>query len=218
LKIADAALDTIDGTNNAKASEYFYYASPSYNAYMIRGTELSKAIRNVYGVYNDALARTESTPLATSYFKFSNDGKFAIGTGNAENISITYLSTFDTPNGVTGLTYNSDEQKYLKYVDGVPQTDANNNKQLAFDNVLILSTKITRISKDAITIDITCGGSGYYCNGGKYITIAWTYNADTAQIELTSTSGETLEMATGKTLVSIVSNGSGGIASLVELN
>jgi hypothetical protein len=222
LKISSAALDTIDGTNNTDAAEYFYYVSqglPSYNSYMINGSDIARAIRSVRGVYNNALARLNSSAASTSYFKFADDGKFTGGTGDSNKISITYLaSSFGTASGVTSLTYNSEDGKYYKFIDEAPQTDANNGKQLAFENVLILKTKTTRISRSVISIDITTGGSGYYCNGGKYITIYWTYNADTAQIELTSTSGETLEMATGKTLVSIVSNESVGIPSLVELN
>lgn len=220
LKISAAALDTIDGTNNAEAAEYFYYVSqglPSYNSYMINGSDIARAIRSVRGVYNNALARLNSSAAATSYFKFADDGKFTGGTGDSNKISITYLaSSFGSSSGVTSLTYNSADGKYYKFVDDVPQTDANNEKQLAFENVLILKTKTTRISSSVISIDITTGGSGYYCNGGKYITIYWTYNADTAQIALTSTSGEALEMATGKTLVSIVSNESVGVPSLVE--
>ena len=221
LKIASAALDTIDGTNNAAAAEYFFYMNhyslDEYNSYMIRGNDLADAIYAVRGVYNNTLARTTSSAEATSYFKFAENNYVFEGTGISENISITYVaSLLGNSTGVTTLTYNEDDGKYYKFVDGQAQTDANNGKQLAFENVLILNAKTTRISSNEVTIDITVGGTGYYCNDGKYITIYWTYNADTAQIELAYTSGETLEMAAGKTFVSIVSDGSGGVASLVE--
>lgn len=221
LKIASAALDTIDGTNNAAAAEYFYYMNhhslDEYNSYMIRGIDLAEAICAVRGVYNNALARTTSSAAATSFFKFADNNRSFEGTGISESVSITYIASLLGNNtGVTTLTYNEAEGKYYKFIDGQAQTDANNGKQLAFENILILNAKTTRISSNEVTIDITVGGSGYYCNGGKYITIYWTYNADTAQIELADTSGEALEMAAGKTFVSIVSDGSGGVASLVE--
>ncbi|MBO5110187.1 MAG: DUF3048 domain-containing protein [Clostridia bacterium] len=221
LKISGLQLDTLDGTNNAAAAEYFNYRSiglPSYNSYMISGSNLVTAIEKVRGYYNQANIRTTSSPFASSYFTFSADGTFAGGTGEAKNISITYMSTLKDPTNVTTLTYDESTGTYLKYVDGVAQVDALNDVQLAFENVLILSAKTTRISSTALTIDMTSGGSGTYCNGGERISITWTYDAESGQPILTTTAGEPLEMATGKTHISIVSDGNGGVASLIDYN
>ena len=104
----------------------------------------------------------------------------------------------------------------MKSVDGVAQIDALDNTQLAFENVLILRVKTSRVSSSDITMDLTAGGSGFYCNGGARVSISWSYNTETAQIEIKASSDEALKMATGKTFVSIVSDSTGGITSDVS--
>lgn len=98
--------------------------------------------------------------------------------------------TFTASGGDTALVksvsfgYNEESGKYARYEGFRPHTDSETGEQLEFSNVLALLTDVKYIDGDSdenpLTVDIGVYGSGtgYYFNGGKYVSVIWVNTAD----------------------------------------
>ena len=193
-----------------------------YNTYMISGSDIVKGILQVRNSFTNAGIRDHGPVAASSYFSFTKESPISSSInyvepiGTAKQVTIKYVVKNDgTSENVTTLKYDAATNTYLKYIDDVAQTDALNDTQLAFENVLILSTTIMKRNQTAnapLAIDLTSGGSGFYCNNGKYIKIQWEYDFATAQFVIKYSytvqdvrKTEILRLDEGKTFVSIIS-------------
>ena len=92
------------------------------------------------------------------------------------------------------------------YMDTV---DENNERQLAFDNVVVLFTDIHTYpgheANDLQYAEYSWGGVGYYCYGGHIEKIRWTKGTDLEALQLWNYDmTENLQVNTGKSYVAVV--------------
>ena len=161
----------------------------------------------------------------TEYTDAEHVGKYI--TSNDVDTSRTYNSTFfnfvdyrEAPRQVNGddaaqvtivhsenyrtrFTYDSSLGDYMDTVD------ENNERQLAFDNVVVLFTDIHTYpgheAQDLQYAEYSWGGVGYYCYGGHIEKIRWTKGTDLEALQLWNYDmTENLQVNTGKSYVAVV--------------
>ena len=132
---------------------------------------------------------------------------------SAVSIDVVHSSTYRTY-----FEYDASSGKYLMSQYSArtgqisPSVDANNNEQLAFDNVILVLADIETHpnyvgnSYDIQDVDYSSGGVGYYFYGGRVESIRW--QKPTPQSVMTSTDGAgheiPVEINPGKTYLGIV--------------
>ena len=132
---------------------------------------------------------------------------------SAVSIDVVHSSTYRTY-----FTYDAASGKYLMSQYSArtgsidPSVDANNNEQLAFDNVILVLADIhthpnyVGNSYDIQDVDYAAGGVGYYFYGGRVESIRW--QKPTPQSVMTFTDGAgyeiPVEINPGKTYLGIV--------------
>jgi len=114
------------------------------------------------------------------------------------NSKSTFFSYSDTSNRYTVRQYSRD----LIDTVGENETDI----ILSFTNVLVLQTDIQLGVNDAghSRVRTEGQGTGFYFNGGRYIEITWSREANKGYV-YKLTNGEPLELGIGKTYICIVS-------------
>lgn len=173
----------------------------------------------------------------TEYTDAEHVGKYI--TSNDVDTSRTYNSTFfnfvdyrEAPRQVNGddaaqvtivhsenyrtrFTYDSslDQYKMAQYYpqmgDYMDTVDENNERQLAFDNVVVLFTDIHTYpgheANDLQYAEYSWGGVGYYCYGGHIEKIRWTKGTDLEALQLWNYDmTKNLQVNTGKSYVAVV--------------
>lgn len=125
--------------------------------------------------------------------------------------------TFDE-NNATGFTYDEDSSTYqMLHADGAPQLDASNNKQAAFDNLLILfSSSSLRDDERTLDYDLTMGG-GVWLNGGHIWYITWTQGSDST-FAFYNADGKPLTIETGRSYIALVSSLTGQELQVLDSN
>lgn len=115
-----------------------------------------------------------------------------------------------------GFTYSAELGKYLKTShDGLPHVDANDNSQLAFDNVLLLRCN-SFIKPDGVHTEFDLsGGEGWWISGGKLQAIRWEKPATEEPIKFFDSQGNPITIKTGKTYLGFL-NGTAGENLLVD--
>lgn len=132
---------------------------------------------------------------------------------SAVSIDVVHSSTYRTY-----FEYDASSAKYLMSQYSArtgqisPSVDANNNEQLAFDNVILVLADIETHpnyvgnSYDIQDVDYSSGGVGYYFYGGRVEKIRW--QKPTPQSVMTFTDGAgyeiPVEINPGKTYLGIV--------------
>ncbi len=105
------------------------------------------------------------------------------------------------------LIYDAETDKYLRYqYGGYPHIDKNNDKQLSFDNVVIVLTDIHLIKGDAKNrhdVKTTGTGKGFFIAGGKSISVTWTKKTEDSPLILTDAEGNPVLYNRGQTFISI---------------
>lgn len=117
----------------------------------------------------------------------------------------------DLPFGHNGsqLDYDEASGTYLYSEYNMKHTDpANDNKQLAFTNVLIQCASHTQYDTNGYMqfniLDKT--GSGYYVTGGKAIPVTWSKGHDMSPTKFYDAAGNEITLNTGKTYIALVSD------------
>lgn len=100
-------------------------------------------------------------------------------------------------------------QYYPQMGDYMDTVDENNERQLAFDNVVVLFTDIHTYpgheAQDLQYAEYSWGGVGYYCYGGHVEKIRWTKGTDLEALQLWNYDmTENLQVNTGKSYVAVV--------------
>lgn len=100
-------------------------------------------------------------------------------------------------------------QYYPQMGDYMDTVDENNERQLAFDNVVVLFTDIHTYpgheANDLQYAEYSWGGVGYYCYGGHVEKIRWTKGTDLEALQLWNYDmTENLQVNTGKSYVAMV--------------
>lgn len=148
--------------------------------------------------------RTTVRDTFTSSFQFVdyNESPLDLGGSAAEKVTVTYNGIYKPY-----YTYDASTGLYKRFQFDAPHIDANNNEQLTFTNILILSLKhtFTGDEKGHMDVDSVGSGDGYYVSGGKYIPIKWSKASEDTPMVLTNTDGSQLLLNCGKTAVNIVS-------------
>lgn len=105
--------------------------------------------------------------------------------------------------------YNSATGKYLKWQHDKEHMDAACDKQLEFDNVIVLFANIDLIpgqDKGLVKVDYDKGGTGYYFTGGHYETFRWEKNDFMSNFRFIGNDGNDIEINVGKTHMGIIRN------------
>lgn len=110
-------------------------------------------------------------------------------------------------NGST-LKYNEATGTYDYYEYGEAHLDPqHDNKQLTFKNLLIQSCSFADLGEGYLVYNVidNSGNSGYYITNGKAVKVTWYKKSDTAPtVYINDSTGEEIELNTGKTYISIV--------------
>ena len=128
------------------------------------------------------------------------------GTPETDKVASAFTVSYAAQKS-TLFNYDNTDGLYYLIQHGNNYVDGNDNKPLAFTNVLILKTQISFIPgdyegrRDVIT---TGDGSGYFICGGKYADIKWSRTDDSSQFEYTLVDGSELSFGRGKTYICIV--------------
>ena len=106
----------------------------------------------------------------------------------ANTVSFKYSDYADV-----SFIYDESTGKYLKNAFGIPHMDALTNRQLSFDNVLVLFTDIHTYpgheAKDLQYVAYGDGGVGYYYNGGRFEEVRWLKGTDLDVLRIVSADG-----------------------------
>lgn len=159
--------------------------------------------------------RTESTAEKASPFAFVDYGSVdMLENGDAAlHIRIKHYNNYQ----IIDMVYDAENNVYLRYQnkteyvdDPIAHTDAETGEHLGFENVIILQcpTSPTNDDKSRLIIDTTTDegkyGTGYYCYGGRVISILWQKESESAQIKFYNTDHTELLINRGKTYISVL--------------
>ncbi len=110
----------------------------------------------------------------------------------------------------SGFSYHPESGTYLKTsYDNLPHIDANNQTQLAFDNIVLLRCESFLKPDDVHTDFNLSGGNGWWISGGKMQSIIWKKADPKQPLELFDTEGNKLNVRTGKTYLGFLSGTAG---------
>ncbi len=130
----------------------------------------------------------------------------------------TFIPTDSVANSVTFsfshytksmFVYDNESKKYKKFQNGSSHIDANNNRQIEVDNVIILVTSINRIANDSsgrVSVDLT-SGLGYYITNGNMQNISWTKENPDSNFVFKDNNGNIIKINKGKTWINIIPKG-----------
>ena len=112
--------------------------------------------------------------------------------------TIKYLSST-----ATTMKYVADRNCYNAFISGKEYTDGN-DKHIDFANVIILNVGNRVVdNKGHREMNLVGSGTGYFCNGGKYVEIKWERANRDDNFHYTLTDGTPLALGIGKTFISI---------------
>lgn len=159
------------------------------------------------GVEKKGYSMSGDTPMA---FSFVEPGSTASLSGDTVDKATVRFSGYTTAT----FDYDASTGKYLKGQYGEAHIDANNNTQVAVDNVLILFSPTSVIEGTYLTRYDLTEGSGYYLSGGKAQSLTWSKGSYDQPFVLEDESGATVQFNTGKTWVCVVPNSEKGSLKL----
>ena len=128
------------------------------------------------------------------------------------------LTVYMNRSKTTQFDYSEELGKYLVSEFGVGYVDANNNEQVAVDNVLVLYVKYTRIEGDEkgrLEAELT-SGKGYYAKGGRIIELSWSFSEEGGLI-LTHPDGRELRLTAGSSFICCIDSESGRIMASYDV-
>lgn len=107
------------------------------------------------------------------------------------------------------FTYQEDTGDYTMKQMGSNYTDANTDKKVHFENILVLETKVKTIdSYGRLSQDLEDkSGNGYFACNGRIIPICWSRDNATDPFCFTDTDGNPITLSVGRTYVAVVYKG-----------
>lgn len=150
---------------------------------------------------NAGNVRADHEDNFSMHLSFTEDA--APADGSAANVVTVPFSSYKT--GV--FTYDEELGKYLVSQYGESYTDGATGEQVSVENVLIIMTDVSAIegdSKGRLEVRMSGTGTGFFCNGGKYIPINWSREKTFSQYVFTTMDGAPLELGVGNSYVNIV--------------
>ena len=109
----------------------------------------------------------------------------------------------------TQITYDAENEKYLKFANNEPQIDGITGEQLEFDNVIILYTLINDRENDeanrkwleVLAEPETEWAVGYYLSKGGIHTIRWAKKDESSRLKFYDTDWNEIDINRGKTYI-----------------
>jgi hypothetical protein len=138
------------------------------------------------------------------HYQFSNT-EIDLGTQSG-SIDCTEIA-LPFPHNSSTLKYNESTSTYDYYEYGKAHTDAQHgNAQLTFKNLLIQNTTFSQLDDNGYLIYNAIGsGDAYYITDGKAVEVKWIKSGESDRtVYLDKTTGEEIELNTGKTYVALV--------------
>jgi hypothetical protein len=140
-------------------------------------------------------------------FKFNEKFTDMGGTNNTANYAwIPYSAGFSVE-----FIYNPDDKLYYRKQYGTAHIDGGNDRQLKFENVLVIFAEYTPFRGNATAIreghykcELTGEGYGFYINGGKYKTIRWKKDARESALNLFELNRSDLYLNPGKSFICVI--------------
>ena len=183
------------------------------------GARSGSSFREKNGLASEHTLYTTGEKLTAGFEKY----KFR--TEANENSSGTYFSFNDVDKDVeyenkctaleipmsgastTYFTFNTQTNKFVRYVNGASQKDIKTGKETAVDNVLVLYDTYSFFSDNYHLRASLTSGSGIYFSPEGYCNIKWSKGAATNKFTLTDENGNPFSLNAGKTWVSIAPAG-----------
>lgn len=128
-------------------------------------------------------------------------GDPAASTGSATEIAFDFSDYGDA-----AFRYDAETGRYLKSIYGAPQIDEGTGEQLAFNNLFVLFTTVTRKMDTELTDFDLSSGEGYYFTGGGYQKIRWEKGSPENPLTVFDEKGDKLKVAPGKSYIAVVSD------------
>ncbi len=149
----------------------------------------------------DKIGTLPVTGTLKPLFEFSTSQPVVPNGGNAAAFSFNFSNYADS-----AFAYDGASGTYLQSQFGIPHTDANNGAQLAFKNIIVLSSNVS-LKKDGFQLEFDLsGGDGWYVTDGKWMAIKWTKGEPDAPLVLKTTSGGKLSVNPGKSYIALIGN------------
>lgn len=123
---------------------------------------------------------------------------------SAKTVKVQFTMDNNTSTKDVTFTYDSASDKYIR--SQLPKEGTNiSGEELSFTNVVFLGVKVTRgkgTEEDPrmALIDVRGSGKGYYCYGGKMVSIRWSKTANGA-LRLMTENGAELTLSAGNTYI-----------------
>lgn len=206
-----------DINNLSGTSEYGSGGEQPGAEYFFRTTD-KKAPHNAYisadGITRACNALGYSLNIRPEYYNVKHF-TFADGVNTLDQ----YGDTAKTANSIdlskvfpytkSAFAYNPADGLYYKTLHGKPQTDALNNQQLSFANVIVQNTKWATVDAKGylgfINYDNT--EDGYYFTKGKAIHIRWAKYDDYKPTVYYDDFGNEIQLNEGRTYIAIAQKG-----------
>ncbi|MBR4875637.1 MAG: DUF3048 C-terminal domain-containing protein, partial [Clostridia bacterium] len=145
----------------------------------------------------------ETQPSAFNFTDTIENTPASVANGQAANkVTVTFSSSHQP-----WFEYNAEKGTWLRFQYGTAQMDAIQDQQIEVKNVIVLrmaTRDVPGSELKLIEITTTGTGSGYYFCDGKYVPITWQKDKYNSEIHYFDESGAPLELARGKTFVSVV--------------
>lgn len=192
------ATDHISGyfgrVNNGKSREFTEYILTGEIAKYTKQLDIETSYNEYYEGPHYRFA-TEANPVYLDE-KYEDFAKTA-----------TFIDLPFEHNG-SELEYHEDDGLYYYSEYGKPHLDPqNDNKQLAFKNVILQKTSYSQLDSNGYLI-FNCIGEGkaVYITNGKSINVTWTKSSDTEPTRYYDGMGDEIKLNTGKTYVALVAD------------
>lgn len=132
--------------------------------------------------------------------KFDDNTVIVGDTANTVKVRFVYCGK------TTNFQYNAKDKLYYVSQFGKPYEDGNTNQQIAFRNVLILRTDISRkTGSELMKVDTIGTGTGYFICNGQMVEINWSREKATDPFVYTlAANGQEVTFGVGKTYVAFV--------------
>ena len=128
------------------------------------------------------------------------------------------LTVYMNRSKTTSFDYDAETGRYLVSEFGKGYVDANNNEQVAVDNVLALMVPYKVIEGDdkgRLEADLS-SGSGYYAKDGKVIELSWSFSEEGGLI-LTHPDGRELRLTAGSSFICCADSESGKVMASYDV-
>lgn len=117
----------------------------------------------------------------------------------------TIVVHFRSGGKTTTLTYSAESGCYTAYQHGQDLIDANTDKALEFENVLVLFAHSYVMDSQAhLSVQTTGEGQGWFARDGRVIPIRWTRDKETSVYQYFDLEGNPVSFGVGRSYIAVV--------------